>query len=51
MMGGLGGMGGMGGMGSMGMAGMQQQLMQNPEMMREMLNSPMMQSLMSPTLR
>ncbi len=47
--GGMGGMfGGMGGMGGMGgdLSQMQQQMAQNPEMMREMLNSPMMRSAM-----
>ena len=37
-MGGLGGFGGMGG----DFSQMQQQMAQNPEMMREMMNSPMM---------
>lgn len=59
--GGLGGMGGMGAFGSppgvyalvilslmcADMASMQQQLMNNPEMMQQIMSSPMMQSLMS----
>jgi hypothetical protein len=43
MMGGMGGMGGAGmGMGGMGMdpAGMQRMLAENPDMMRQMLDSP-----------
>jgi len=44
---GMGGLGGMGGMGMMDPMAMQQQLLQNPDMMREMMNSPIVQSLMS----
>ena len=46
--GGMSGFGGMGGMGGMGgdFSQMQQQMAQNPEMMREMMNSPMMRSAM-----
>ena len=43
MGGGMDGMGGMGGMGMGNMQNMQQQMMQNPEMMQQMMNSPMMQ--------
>jgi len=45
----MGGMGaGMGGMGGMpNMQAMQQQMMQNPEMMQQMMNSPFVQSIMN----
>lgn len=46
-LGGLGGLGGMAGGGSF--QEIQQQMMQNPESMREMLNSPMMQVCKSDT--
>ena len=43
----MGGMGGMGGMGSgASLQNMQAQLRQNPEMMREMMQNPMVQSMM-----
>ena len=46
--GGMGGFGGLGGMGAMGgdFSQMQQQMAQNPEMMREMMNSPLMRHAM-----
>lgn len=46
-MGGMGGLGGMGGMGAMNPMAMQQHLMQNPEMMRNVMQSPMVQSMMN----
>jgi ubiquilin len=44
--GGFPGMGGLGGMGGASFQQMQQQLMQNPALMREMMNSPAMQSVL-----
>ncbi|XP_030833278.1 ubiquilin-1-like [Strongylocentrotus purpuratus] len=54
-LGGLGGMGGLGGLGSMGLDSanfaemqqqMQRQLMSNPDMMRQVLDNPMVQNMM-----
>ena len=42
----MGGMGGMGGMPG-GMGGMQEELMRNPQMMQQMMNSPFMEAMMS----
>jgi len=46
----MGGMGGLGGMGGQSMEEMQQQMMRNPDMMRDMMNSPMMQVMPSSML-